>query len=95
MEPPNKGHFGSGAFVLYLEAVPLSETSMNCVLKSNNNYISRALEGIKSVDIKLSQESLLVLLLKGGSNGSIILTCTNSIIISIILWEGPLRAAPL
>ena len=31
VEPPNKGHFGSGPFVLYSEVVPWSETSMFCV----------------------------------------------------------------
>ena len=25
VEPPNKGHFGNGHFVLFLEAVPISE----------------------------------------------------------------------
>ena len=44
MEPPNKGHIGSGTFVLYLEVVPISEVTIKLssipLIDRSNSYLS-------------------------------------------------------
>ena len=37
VEPPNKGHFGNGHFVLFSEAVPISEACHCLTMESFNN----------------------------------------------------------
>ena len=105
MEPLNKGHFGSGAFVLYLEAVPLSETSMYCVLnRIRGSFVQPRPILAHSGTIK----SILVSAIQ-NPEGPLVGGCFNTkpMYFSIHakvsvrcrevgrLWEGPLRKVPL
>ena len=42
VEPPNKGHFENGRFVLFLEAVPISEACNCLTIASFNDVIMKS-----------------------------------------------------
>ena len=47
VEPPNKGHFGNGSFVLCLEVVPISEVQLykpKIVFYGSKPYIDKMKE---------------------------------------------------